>query len=58
MGEKGLAVPLDYEAFHRKVKQFKDEKDWINYFGIKEFFVDLRDLMPNKQVYSKSSRLN
>lgn len=43
MGEKGLAVPLDYQAFHQKVKQFKDEKDWINYFGIKEFFVDLRD---------------
>ena len=43
MGEKGLAVPLDYSKFHATVEEARKAKDWYKYFSLKEFFIDLRD---------------
>ena len=43
MGEKGLAVPLNYTKFHAMVEEARKAKDWYKYFALKEFFIDLRD---------------
>ena len=43
MGDKGLAVPLDYTKFHAVVEEARKDKDWHKYFALKEFFIDLRD---------------
>lgn len=43
MGENGLAVPLNLDHFHAVLKQAKDDKDWVKFFEMKEFFVDIRD---------------